>query len=471
MTQPSIASRIGAFALTFLAATLIGCQSAPRSVEVFRPVPPGNVATVDVYFDATASLKGFVLPGKRSMYAYFIQLLETRLHSLYSPVETTYGYHSFGTVAQSFTGVEKSFIPSFYDVRKGYEDTDLSVVANELKPAGLTILITDLFQSDDHIETFRAALLRKGLGKDFQFGIIALPADFDGTIYDIPPAKSSLYYRGPRPVYALVMGPAAQVRALLSDVLKQGPETHIPFRAALFSSDLGQVETPLNDLPRLKTPPLPSQPGSYFYARELDPNTTPDLIQGGPHPFTRQLRLAAAATHPQVELQTLISFQPYEALPADPQSADSWKLETTLRACPPTQSSLFGTIGKPQPSPQKKATSEACPLTAQQLLFPSPRLTWTPEGNAVAAHLTFDLGPNNLKHRSDYVYVVGLRIVPRTPGLTLPGWVASYSENRLSVFSGARTPNLADFLTTMSESIVHSRAPSALDDYLYLDSK
>ncbi len=479
-------------ALLLFALCLTGCTTAAPPAPVYRVVPSSTVKSVDWYFDATASLQGFVSPrAAGASYIQFVKTLEESLDSLYLQ-QAVFHTYKFGTASRPFTDLKESFRPDFYSASEGYKDTDLEVAGRALNPNGMTIIITDLFQSDNHIEAFRAALLKQGLGKRFQFGVLAVSAGFQGTLYDIPPLGTSMPYQGPHPVYAILLGPQEQVRALIADVLHRGTTemgANI-VQGALLSSQLATPKMALHDMGDRESD------SNHLTLTELNAarDNERQILQEGdvPPPFAVALDLPHVATHPQVSFQSDLQFEPFAVLPSNPASADSWRLDTHVHVCSPRETSLLDRIrhafasrhsaGSPPGAnsgaehPDVPDTPEdPCPVSDEELLTVPPTVQIRPIARGMQAAISVDLGDNKdrknpFKARPGHIYAVELRLVPNGQDYVFPAWVTSFSQPSSARFSGLRTPNLVGFLTNMNQSIAQAKAPAALDDYLYIQS-
>lgn len=482
-----------------------GCNmdSAPGPAPVYRKIPVLTIKSVDWYFDATPSMEGYVSSKAAGpSYRNFIMLLEQSLDTLYRPLKVPIQLHRFGTHTETFLNSGDTFSTSFYKSGEGYKDTDLRIVGESIKQDGLTIVTTDLFQTDDHIETFRAALLDKGLGRDFQFGLLALQAGFDGMLYDIPPSHGSMSYAGRHPVYAIVLGPQQQVREFISDVLHRDGEG-LPqgqIQGALLSSELATPKVALRDL-KIKGP-SGANAESYFLPTELDAANDSEkamIDEGDASPaFVRPLGLAHVASHPTVVYQTALQFEPFEVVPVNPASVDAWDLSSNVHVCAPLHTGLIDRIkhafsretGPPANAPVQATTGDAsvaaekrgqptrpdpCPVRNAELLNDDATKKIVPVPGGILTTITLDLGDASdrtkpLKARANYTYVVNLKLVPRTNKYQFPSWVNDFSQPAGAAYAGRWTPNLANFLTTMNQSIAQGGSPAALDDYLYIQS-
>ena len=420
---------------------------------------------VDWYVDATASMQGFVRSDRDTTFAYFTKVLEERLHSMFPASQVTFGLHRFGLVSESFSNVKECWRPGFYAAAKGYEDTDLSVVAKEMQPGHIVVILTDLFQSDSHIEPFRTEMVKRGLGKDFQFALVGFRAEFAGKIYDVPPAKSTVPYKGLRPAYALIFGPAPQLRDLLDALLNESGDLGTGVFATLISSTIGTPAVPFHDLK------LSATGGNFFHMAGFDPDD--GLVAGGPQPFAKELRLSRSAQEPSIVFQTFVLLRPYEVAPPLP----SLSLAHTLRMCS-TESP--GMLDRLWPSSTKASTStDPCPPAdpAFDILYEDSHVGVTsPAPDKIALSVKLDMGKRGdavraVKARSSKLYILHLTVASSQRTGSRPEWISRFTEDGRQKFDGSKTPDLATFVSSMQESVNAVAAPTILDSYLYIDSK
>jgi hypothetical protein len=429
------------------------------------------ISGVDIYIDATASLQGFVRSDRLTTFAYFTRILEGRLHSLFPPsAQLGYQLNRFGLKIEPFGDLKDAWRPAFYDPAKGYEDTDLAIVARRIQSGHLTVIITDLFQSDSHIEAFRTELVKRGLGKDFQCAVMAFRADFDGKIYDIPPAKSTERFKGQRPAYALVFAPAGQLRNLLDEMLAQKSELGTDLFCALLTNEVGTAEKPFTDLLIAKNRQQDASSINSFYMEGFDPDE--GLIKGGPQSFARELRLGRSAPQPYFEFQTIIKLRDYEPLP----SIDSIHFAHTTRMCNVDSPGIWEMItGKSKDT----GHSEPCPVadpTFDIIYGDSSQLqVRRVDREKIALDFKPDFGKrgssNEVRARPSKMYVVELKATSSQRNAPLPEWVSRFNEDERQPFDGTRTPDLKDFLASIQDSVSSVAPTTVFSSYVYINSK
>ena len=221
-------------------------------------ITPGDISdrlVARIYFDATLSMQGFVVPDS-THYTRICSSLESvivsgwkdetvnffRFGEKVEPIDrSTYlqaGYESFYEQAHIFRKTyieevirhEEQFVKVRGEAGNTPEDeTERNVndtpedVTEGITPKEpeeeLVIIVTDLFQDDSDITLLIDHLKEKYIKKGREVGLFGLRSQFDGTVYDIGIGEgSSLRYRSNpgnpetfRPFYLLVLGKHADI--------------------------------------------------------------------------------------------------------------------------------------------------------------------------------------------------------------------------------------------------------------------
>ena len=228
-----------------------GCGTGEKGIPDL-PEPLSDLPSISdrlvarIYFDATLSMQGFVVPGS-THYTRICRSLESlivrgwkgetvsffRFGEQVEPIDrNTYlqvGYESF---YQTDIGV-KTYIEKVIEnddplvnpqikASNTREDTtkidvnDPPIDATEADSTEnrLVVIVTDLFQDNGDINRLLPELKEKCIKKGVDVGLFGLRSQFDGTVYDIGIGEgSSMRYRSTpgspetfRPFYLLVLG-------------------------------------------------------------------------------------------------------------------------------------------------------------------------------------------------------------------------------------------------------------------------
>lgn len=197
---------------------------------------------VDICIDATPSMDGFAAPAN-STYRTFIEDLESSLASGVKNVRDL-RYFKFGETIHQITREQFRDARSrgFYHEPGIFRATDIELVfrtGENARPAvpllagavraraaperRVIVVVTDLFQRDQDINAVVQQIKARCLSNpECSVGVMAIPSQFDGTIYDARvPSYSYRSTADPstfRPFYLLMFGPDNELRRF-ADVL------------------------------------------------------------------------------------------------------------------------------------------------------------------------------------------------------------------------------------------------------------
>lgn len=215
--------------LVFLVGT--GCVDETDSETAIEGPPPDSITEVqgsasvsgtDIIVDATPSMKGFTDTGN-SRYQNFLTL--SLANASIQNSELTY-YQLTTAVPGGIRAVDSKMQvaqPAFY----ASGNTDLQTALDSLAPDRLTVLITDLFQSNADMNAVSRSIIRQAFAEGMALGVVGTRLPFEGIVYDLGPNSRSFAYEGERPVYGLVFGAPRAVSTYLDDLRRYvSPEEH-----------------------------------------------------------------------------------------------------------------------------------------------------------------------------------------------------------------------------------------------------
>lgn len=196
-----------------------GCDEVDRLTPTEGP-PADSLATVpsdepvggtDIIIDATPSMRGFT---NSSEYQNLITLGLANAPSQ----ETSLTYYQLTTaISDGIRAIDskmRAAEPAFY----ASGNTNLQTAIDSVAPGELTVIITDLFQSNADMNAVSRSIIRHAFANDMALGITAARLPFDGRVYDLPPNSRSFAYKGKRPVYGLVIGAPRAVSNYLENL-------------------------------------------------------------------------------------------------------------------------------------------------------------------------------------------------------------------------------------------------------------
>jgi hypothetical protein len=188
-----------------------------------EPVSPS--ISVDLYVDSTVSMQGFV-GFTDSELVSFIKDLEGSVRTGWK--ETTVHYFKFGSTVAEWprdrfvAGV--SSLP-FYSEHGIAETTNIDALIAKADASHVSLVVTDLFQNEGDVNAMVDAIKRGFVVKGIPVGMLPVPSQFSGTVYDAktPPYKYASNAADPttyRAFYLLMFGREADLEHLV-DVLGQ----------------------------------------------------------------------------------------------------------------------------------------------------------------------------------------------------------------------------------------------------------
>ena len=192
-------------------------------------VDQNDQVAVDVFIDATISMKGFstVAGVTTTVMDLFLEDLESAV--LTSWKSSDLKYFKFGTMVREVLRPEflQAKETGFYNEPGIREKTNIDSVIDRTDPKRVSIVITDLFQTDGDASLIVRRIKERCFRRGIQLGIVGIPGDYEGVVYDtkVPPYTYKSSPNQPetyRPFYMLVFGDEANI-AHLFDTFKSRP--------------------------------------------------------------------------------------------------------------------------------------------------------------------------------------------------------------------------------------------------------
>lgn len=249
-------------AVAIMCLLLIGCGKGPGPGPEPKPEPKpeplsapssstlpsfsylNNVAVtenipVKVYLDGTASMAGYTNKNAPSVFKDVVKSMEPIFHARWKSNKIE--FVRFGDAYVPFDG--EDFLK--FEKEDFYKDIDtrLDNVIKDTDNRSLNIIITDLFQTNQHYTSLSNALETKCFGNqsDRSFAIIGVKSQFKGKIYDIANHAPVEYnseegnVASYRPFYMLVVGKDADVKVFTYEFLRKFANAKI----SLFTNEYG----------------------------------------------------------------------------------------------------------------------------------------------------------------------------------------------------------------------------------------
>ena len=92
--------------------------------------------------------------------------------------------------------------PSFHEAQQGFIDTHIDRAIEAADQSRLTVLTTDLFQTDTDVTQVTRQLIDRYAARRLVIGVLGVKADFRGEVYDVGIIRLRFHFDGMRPFYA-----------------------------------------------------------------------------------------------------------------------------------------------------------------------------------------------------------------------------------------------------------------------------
>lgn len=202
-------------------------EAQAAAVEPQQSPAPG-LTSIEVYLDASGSMRGFARPGAGSAGENPFIDMNRALRDLASTASTRFFKYGDEVVQVSVDEFADGQDWEFYDSARypqpnpdfvNHSRTELAVreVANQSDGA-LTIVITDLFLTGDRSGEMGALAgpLRDALRRGRAVGVMGVMAGFDDRVYDLPPNDASFPHDGLRPFFVMFIGHPENVSRVMA---------------------------------------------------------------------------------------------------------------------------------------------------------------------------------------------------------------------------------------------------------------
>jgi len=186
------------------------------------PYQKADQINIDVYVDATTSMEGFAV-NNSSKYSQFLDQIEAVSQSAWKKADIK--FFKFGKTIKPIDRTQflqaKNEL-SFYRERGVFETTYIDSVIKSTDSKRLSVVITDLFQSEGDVNNMVNKIKEKCFANNMVVGILGIKTDFKGTIYDVPGLPPYSLQSTERPFYAIAFGNNSNLEFLF-DALKTQP--------------------------------------------------------------------------------------------------------------------------------------------------------------------------------------------------------------------------------------------------------
>lgn len=439
-----------------------GIPDPPEPLPDLPPVSDRLVARI--YFDATLSMQGFVVPGS-TRYTRICPYLESVIVSGWR--DETVSFFRFGERVESID--RNTYLQvgdeSFYQTDIGIKTYIEKIIENEdplVKPQmersnthegateidennmpeegpeadstenRLVVIVTDLFQDNGDINRLVPELKEKCIKKGVDVGLFGLRSQFDGTVYDIGIGEgSSMPYRSTpgnpetfRPFYLLVLGKYADIAHYFDRLIANG---------------FTEAETII--FSRYLVSPLVSFEGAKIETLE---NLIRDTIAKKPDSRLKEYRIWKRDRPAKISAKMKYELLPH-AMPFD---------SNIFKSTREVEHNKYN-------SDRKKEISQA----AKECLGVTS--TFTKNGNGDELTVNFELDSRVLPRRTVYLYKVALH--PKIDTYQVPEWCSEWDMG--TGRNGAKTLNLVNFVDGLTDIAVSEHQPKIAQFYFYVEKR
>lgn len=410
-----------AFLITHCALLFVGCGNQIQTVPPLPGTLPSALTApekldTDIYFDATVSMKGFTTLAAGNVYLTLPDLLgdlcgaagEVRFYSFGENI-----YALDGRSYRQFT------TPEVYTEAI----TAVANVVDRADTSRLSIIVTDLFESDSDWSNVTQKLRDKFFANHLAVAVIGIKNSFHGDIFDVGLNAAKFNYNSLdnpdryRPFYLLVMG--------RDDVVKN------------FLRKFNERQTLPNDTGYLLLSENLTETASDFSNFEL----------GEVENFYSDDTLG---------LDVGIKEFGLDKFSAEASFMFSWKYAPPLGACPldlsevDTAIEIFSVEGEEWTPRQSNDIRINLMKDDRQSEIFLVKVSLTPEKSLAEGKLNF----------------VQAKVMPTEQGYKLPPWVELWSVNvdgSAKNFDGSKTVNLTRILGSLKDSVFATSRPALMN--------
>lgn len=424
--------------LTVMSAVLIvsaGCGDDDEAVEITMPADAGSAMSaetektpVDVYWDATVSMQGYAMLSEGNFY----RTLPDELGDLTSSMGET-KFYRFGKEIQPLEGRDyrKFSDPSIYTETI----TAVQNVVEKADASHLSIVVTDLFESDADWSGVTKQLKDKYFSQHLAVAIIGVKNPFKGDIFDVGlDARKYSYDSGNdpkkyRPFYLFIMGPDEAVENFISRWQERQAGVSNEMQYLVFSENL--TEQP-QDFRQLKL-----DSSTNLYADDKLNIQDKRIQEYGVDSFGDE-----------TSLTTTFNYTPATgSMPIDLNG-----LQTSTKVY-----SLEDGEWQPVDMSDSDMKAEITPAETQNNY--TIKLTFTPEKSLKPEKINF----------------VHLSVAPDSKAYQLPDWVKQWNMANIDVdpnqFDGSKTINFLHIAESLKESVLSSAHPALVNLDFVVDAR
>jgi hypothetical protein len=387
--------------------------------------------SVDVYLDATLSMKGFVTAGTESYFQQTLPILESAVISGWSGGKANFFKFGNDVAALEGRGHLKASNAEFYADRNYNTKTFIEKVIDKAQTKHLTIIITDLYQNDADVNQLSDKLRDKYIANGLAIGVYAVKSQFNGPIYDVGPNNYSFTYKTDnaepktfRPFYLLALGSHADIQKYFEGLEQSG-----------FSAFPAEIKRQVIFSPYLTASPPDFENANITATKKLSRLARGTLLPPSVKDArVREFKIVGDADEAGFASEMKFNFLPYlvDTSPNLEPDIAAWKCDEKS-----AQTAQGGQLV------ESLSAREAFTLSKSNL-----------ERESNVLQFEAQIKPKALPGTGNYCY----RIILRPATYQLPRWISEWNLNIGQIeaarsnkqgFDGSKTYNLQRFLNTI----------------------
>lgn len=434
----------------------------PPKVDI-SPGPISENLVARIYFDATLSMQGFVVPSQ-TRYIQMCRYLESVIVSGWE--NATVNFFRFGEQVEPIdrntylnlhrTGFyensrifRETFIQKIIDheAQLTHDEIEESTTTeesaetainteetnNNSKEIPLVVIVTDLFQDNRDLTVLVTQLKEQYIQKGYEVGILGLRSEFDGTVYDLGDAP--LPYRSIpdnpetfRPVYLLVLGRHADIAHYFDRLTENGfPDAETVLFSRYLVKHLLSFEDAIID--------------------NLE-NLNRDTIAKKSDPRVKEYRITRKEKPSKISAKLQLKLLPH-VMPFGSETLDDY---INVKYSP---------NGLPDVSQKAKycLTITSTPLKNND--------SHVKNNDSHELNVEFNLDSQSLPRKLIYLYEITLR--PGIDTFKEPIWCSEWDMGNER--NGAKTLNLANFVRDLTKVTVREHEPIIAKFHFYIEKR
>jgi len=427
-----------AVAFVMLAAMLFGGCGDEKNLVINMPKEAGQAVqqeqsspVVDIYWDATESMRGYT-----AIPAGIYRTLPDNMGDLATAMGETHFYR-FGEVVTPLEG--RSY--RAFSNPDAYTElvTSFGKVIDQADPQHLSIVITDLFESDADWSNVTQKLREKYFAQHLGVAVIGVKNPFQGDIYDVGMNAAKYSWDSGsnpqkfRPFYLFLMGPEQEIR----DFLQRWQEHFVSeagiveMQYAVFSENLGAEG--------ISFPELQVADSKNLY------NTESLEIKD-----KRVKEFGYDGKSDETSLTVACKYRPMNGACL----ADMAKLDKSVQIFSQNEeSSEWEIVDEGTDAPRLEIGS----VDGEGNY--NVTLTFVPEQHLVPEKVNF----------------IHAKIAPEARSLKLPPWVKDWNMANIDLdpnaFDGSKTANLQHILESLRDTMLNAAQPALVNINLVIDAR